>query len=95
MLVQEFSKYGEIENVDMKRDKGTGRSLGYCFIHFKTKDQADLARTKAHRAKLGSRAIRIGRARRNTALYIADLDPSVTTDKLRSVFQPFGELHMV
>ncbi|KAJ8907128.1 hypothetical protein NDN08_003610 [Rhodosorus marinus] len=94
MLRQEFSKYGQIMNIDMKRDKGTGRSLGYCFIHFKTKDQADLSRKKAHRAKLGSRAIRIGRARRNTALYIADLDPSVTTDQLRNAFQPFGELHM-
>lgn len=95
MLRKEFSRYGGVEKIDMKRDRETGNSLGYCFVHFRTKSEANQAMKMAHRTKLGSRSIRIGRAKKNTCLYIADLHPTITSECLKDAFRRFGALSEV
>ena len=40
-LIQLFSPYGTITQVEIKRDKKTRHSLGYGFIYFETRQQQE------------------------------------------------------
>ncbi|KAA8496481.1 Polyadenylate-binding protein 1 [Porphyridium purpureum] len=92
MLLNEFSKYGKVTSVQIKRDRESGRSLGYCFVDFETAQDAENARRFGHRARIGSRAVRIGYAQRNTSLYVPSLAPSCTTKDLQAFFSSYGDL---
>lgn len=40
-LREHFSKYGDIESINVKTDPNTGRSRGFAFIVFNTSDAID------------------------------------------------------
>lgn len=87
-----FLPYGEVTNVQIKRDKVTQCSLGYAFIQFKERQQAAEAKKVLHKFILLGRSIRIGWAQKNTNLFVGDLDPAITTEQLREAFRPFGPI---
>lgn len=91
-LKEPFEPFGVV-NVEIKRDRITGYSLGYGFAQFETKRQAAEAKKALHRGVVGGRSIRIGWAQKNTNLFIGDLDPSVTSEQLREAFSAFGPIY--
>lgn len=54
-----FSQYGEILNINLVRDKKTGKSKGYGFIAFVDQRSTILAVDNLNGAKLGGRTIRV------------------------------------
>ena len=54
-----FSQYGEIVNVNLVRDKKTGKSQGYCFICYEDQRSTILAVDNLNAIKLGTRTIRV------------------------------------
>eukprot|EP01083_Nonionella_stella_P298957 1014541_1 len=55
-----FSQCGKVENVDIKRDKITGNNLGYGFVQYHTRLQAERAKRELEGTAVGGRRIRIG-----------------------------------
>jgi RNA recognition motif-containing protein len=88
-----FSKFGEVEDVDIKRDKVTRNNLGYGFVTFKNRHQAEQAKRKMHGMELGGRTIRVGWAQKNTNLFVGDLDPRIDADHLKTIFKQFGPIY--
>jgi len=89
-LLEVFSPYGEVVKVNVKRDKITGHNLGYGFIQFKDRPSAEVAKDKLEGTEIGGRRIRLGWAQKNATLFIAELDPKITTEDLRREFSRFG-----
>lgn len=93
MLETTFSKLvGEPVTALLKRDPDTFSPIGYGFLSFKSESSANFALVAGHRAKIGNACVRVGRAERNTYLYISDLNPNVTMSELKAVFGKFGSL---
>ncbi|XP_029970779.1 cold inducible RNA binding protein a isoform X2 [Salarias fasciatus] len=57
-----FSKYGNIEKVDVIRDKETGKSRGFGFVKFDNRDDAKDAMEAMNGKTLDGRAIRVDEA---------------------------------
>lgn len=76
----------------LKRDPESFSPIGYGFLSFQNEASANLALVSGHRAKVGNANVRVGRAERNTHLYITDLAPDVSMDDLQALFGRFGNL---
>jgi len=87
-----FSEHGHVLGVDIKRDRATRSSLGYGFVQYATRADACVGKRMMQKRRLGSRAIRVGWAQKNTNLFVGDLDSSVTNEILRAAFGKFGAL---
>lgn len=85
-----FSPFGTIVSIDIKRDKLTLNNLGYGFVSYSTRGEAQSAKKALNGYELNSRKIRIGWAQKNTTLFVGDLDGTINTDDLIRVFEPFG-----
>lgn len=59
-LAEAFQPFGDIEYVNLQRDPD-GRSKGYAFVQYKSKQAADEAIAKMHGTVLAGRPLRIGR----------------------------------
>lgn len=93
MLLQVFGKFGDLVNIDIKKDKLTNNNLGYAFVHYRDNKDAEMAMKKLQRSTVGGRTIRVGWAQKNTNLFIANLDPHVTSALLRETFTVYGPLY--
>lgn len=93
MLEQAFEKIvGSSVTATLKRDPETNSPIGYGFLSFQSEAAANVALVSGHRMKVGEASIRVGRAERNTHLYVTDLAPEVEMPELREAFGKFGEL---
>ncbi|KAJ2721068.1 RNA-binding protein Cwf29 [Coemansia sp. Benny D115] len=54
-----FSQYGEIVNINLVRDKETGKSRGYCFLQYEDQRSTILAVDNFNGAKLLGRTLRV------------------------------------
>ena len=96
MLLKLFSQCGPVDGVDIKRDKVTKNNLGYGFVKFKDRNQAERAKIKMNGMEIGGRAIRIGWAQKNTNLFVClvgDLEEQITGEHLREIFKDFGPIY--
>lgn len=93
MLEATFSELvGEPVSALLKRDPDSFSPIGYGFLSFSNESSANFALVAGHRTKVGNACVRVGRAERNTHLYVSDLAPSVSMDELKSLFGKFGSL---
>lgn len=93
MLEATFSELvGEPVTALLKRDPDSFSPIGYGFLSFKNESSANFALVAGHRAKIGNANVRVGRAERNTYLYVSDLSSNVSMDEVRNVFGRFGSL---
>lgn len=93
MLETTFSELvGESVSALLKRDPESFSPIGYGFLTFRSETAAKIALEKGHRAKIGKACVRVGRAERNTHLYVSDLAPDVTMEDLKKTFGKFGAL---
>lgn len=84
--------FPQVVMTDIKRDKVTGRNLGYGFVQMSTREEALAARERMQGAEIQGRRIRVGWAQRNTMLFVGDLDETVTLEVLAEAFRRFGPL---
>ena len=54
-----FSRFGEVESVDLIKNRKTGESRGYAFVKFNKTSQAENAFLKAQRAVIDGRIIKV------------------------------------
>eukprot|EP00455_Lapot_gusevi_P034829 TRINITY_DN3853_c0_g1_i1.p1 TRINITY_DN3853_c0_g1~~TRINITY_DN3853_c0_g1_i1.p1 ORF type:complete len:832 (+),score=192.65 TRINITY_DN3853_c0_g1_i1:132-2627(+) len=92
ILTEVFSKYGDVIEVDVKRDPVTHNNLGYGFVQFKSRAEAATAKQQLDGVEVAGRTIRCGWAQKNTTLFVGDLDPTVDNQKLVQIFSPFGPI---
>ncbi|ETO09431.1 hypothetical protein RFI_27944 [Reticulomyxa filosa] len=99
-----FSKFGNVEHVEIKRDKVTKNNLGYGFVTFKVCNDALM-----HGMELGGRPIRIGWAQKNTNLFVKRVfffifltfhffsrvlwKEIIDADHLKTIFKQFGPIY--
>lgn len=93
MLEDAFSKLvGEPVTAVLKRDPDNFSPIGYGFLTFKSESSANYALVAGHRVKIGNACVRVGRAERNTHLYVSDLSVDVSMEDLKEHFGKFGNL---
>lgn len=93
MLEDHFSELvGEPVSALLKRDPESFSPIGYGFLSFKNESSANFALVAGHRAKIGNARVRVGRAERNTHLYVSDLAPDISLEELKILFSKFGSL---
>ncbi|KAL2232891.1 UBP1-associated protein 2A-like [Sesamum indicum] len=102
-LVQAFKPFGEIEESKLITDKNTGRAKGYAFVLFKTRAAARKA-LKVPQKRIGSRTVScqlaaVGPAAATGAteggsrkIYVGNVGPHVSAEKLKAFFGRFGEI---
>ncbi|KAL0359724.1 UNVERIFIED_CONTAM: UBP1-associated proteins 1A [Sesamum angustifolium] len=102
-IVQAFKPFGEIEESKLITDKNTGRAKGYAFVLFKTRAAARKA-LKVPQKRIGSRTVScqlaaVGPAAATAAteagsrkIYVGNVGPHVSAEKLKAFFGRFGEI---
>jgi len=97
-LSQMFSKFGVLENVKIVREKGTRKSMGYGFVKFQNATDAARAVAGMNGTKIENKQLKVAHARpagagpKHTNLYVAGLEPHVTTEELQALFQAYGKV---
>lgn len=66
-LREAFSKFGEVEDVKVIRDRRTGKSKGFGFITFETNESAMKAKEGMNNATFGERTIKVDWAKEREA----------------------------
>ncbi|OWM73579.1 UBP1-associated protein 2A-like [Punica granatum] len=100
-LTAAFRPYGQIEECNTVLDRATGRCKGFGFVLFKTRAGARKA-LKEPQKKIGARMASCQLASAGPGgpppdlsgrkLYVANVAPHVSVDKLRAFFAKFGEI---
>lgn len=110
-LFDTLSSFGNILSCHVATDKVTQKSKGFAFVHYETKAAADAAIKGVNNMLLNDRKVFVGefktRRERDAELgveaqerpfrnlFIKNLDKSITQEKLKELFAPFGELDSV
>lgn len=93
MLEETFTNMvGSRVTAQLKRDPETHSPIGYGFLSFENEATANIALVQGHRIKVGTARIRVGRAERNTHVYVTDLAPEVEMSELTRLFSRFGPI---
>lgn len=95
-----MSKFGNIDDCIVMKDRSTGRSRGFGYVTFVTTEDAKKALEGEH--FLGNRMLEVkiatpkeemrAPARKVTRIFVARIPPSVTEAVFRSHFENFGEI---
>jgi polyadenylate-binding protein len=102
-LYDHFSEFGSILSCKVALNE-TGGSKGYGFVHFESEKAAQLAIEKVNNTKIGSKEVYVGffiprkmRAQQVeqswTNVYVKDLDPEITDEEFRQLFEKFGPVN--
>jgi len=102
-LYDHFSEFGSILSCKVAMNEAGG-SKGYGFVHFENEKAAQLAIEKVNNTKIGSKEVYVGffiprkqRAQQVeqswTNVYIKDLDPEISDDEFRQIFEKFGPVN--
>lgn len=63
---QAFAAYGDVESVNIIKDRETGRSRGFAFVEMPDSEQAKEAIDKVNLAEIAGRAVSVNEARPKT-----------------------------
>ncbi|KAF3793906.1 Heterogeneous nuclear ribonucleoprotein 27C [Nymphaea thermarum] len=99
-LRQYMSKFGEIEDAIVMKERSTGRSRGFGYVTFASEEDAKNALESEH--ILGGRVLEVKIAtpkeemrsslKRATRIFVARIPHSVTEEMFRSYFEKYGEI---
>eukprot|EP00741_Cyanophora_paradoxa_P006122 tig00000944_g5937.t1 len=98
VLIDLFKSHGTIESAKIVRDKFSGKSLGFGFVNFSSKEEASQAVSAMNGFQINSKTIKVQYARpsaadgTNTNLYITGLPPHFTKSELDALFSPHGTI---
>ncbi|GAA0156720.1 hypothetical protein LIER_38329 [Lithospermum erythrorhizon] len=95
-----MSKFGELEDCIVMKERATGRSRGFGYVTFATADDAKTALSSEH--NLGNRMLEVKIAtpkeemrapsKKVTRIFVARIPPPVTQSEFRSYFEKYGEI---
>mmetsp|Transcript_22208 Transcript_22208/g.27897 ORF Transcript_22208/g.27897 Transcript_22208/m.27897 type:complete len:558 (+) Transcript_22208:194-1867(+) len=85
-----FANCGKVASVSIKRDKQTGKNLGYGFVRMGSKEEALLAKKTLHQTEIHGRKVRLGWAQKNTSLFVGGLDETITLQAFLEAFKEYG-----
>ncbi|XP_066150693.1 RNA-binding protein squid isoform X2 [Euwallacea fornicatus] len=89
-LREYFSKYGEIDSINVKTDSMTGRSRGFAFIVFKDAASIDKV-TEAGEHTINGKKVDPKKAKaRHGKIFVGGLVPELTDDDIKEYFQQYG-----
>lgn len=102
-LYDHFSEYGSILSCKVALNE-TGQSKGYGFVHYENEAAAQKAIDKVNNTKINGRDVYVGlfipRKMRVQAIeqswtnvYVKDLDPEVTDEQFRALFEEYGHVN--
>ncbi|KAJ6816443.1 heterogeneous nuclear ribonucleoprotein 1 [Iris pallida] len=99
-LRQYMSKFGELDDCIVLKEKSTGRSRGFGYVTFSSADDAKDALESEH--SLGGRTLEVkvatpkeemrAPAKKATRIFVARIPSSVTEAMFRSYFEAYGEI---
>ncbi|KAG6554042.1 hypothetical protein Mapa_003957 [Marchantia paleacea] len=99
-LRQYMSKYGELDDIIVMKDRATGRSRGFGYVTFRLSEDAEKAVSTEH--TLSGRMLEVKVAtpkedmkpptKKITRVFVARIPPSVTDDMFRNYFEGYGTL---
>ncbi|XP_058089541.1 uncharacterized protein LOC131236418 isoform X2 [Magnolia sinica] len=99
-LKQYMSKFGELEDVIVMKERSTGRSRGFGYVTFSSAEDAKNALEAEH--VLGNRMLEVKVAtpkeemrapsKKITRIFVARIPHSVTEETFRSYFETYGEI---
>jgi len=102
-LYDHFSEYGSILSCKVALNE-SGQSKGYGFVHFESEKAASSAIEKVNNTKIGNKEVYVGLfipgKQRSQAMeqswtnvYVKDLDPEITDDEFKALFEKFGPVN--
>jgi len=91
-LAEYFSKYGEVESVDLKKDNVTQRSRGFGFVLFKDAAALDMAAAESFHTIKGKK-IEPRKAKVQTSkIFVGGLKEQLTDEDIKNHFSQFGTI---
>ncbi|XP_059480195.1 RNA-binding protein squid-like [Neocloeon triangulifer] len=91
-LREHFTKFGEIESINVKTDPTTGRSRGFAFLVFKSADTLDKILNAGDHV-INNKKIDPKKAKaRHGKIFVGGLVPELTDDDIKTFFSNFGNI---
>uniref|UniRef100_A0A5S6R359 RRM domain-containing protein n=1 Tax=Trichuris muris TaxID=70415 RepID=A0A5S6R359_TRIMR len=92
-LMQYFSAFGTVTNVQIKYDHYTRRSRGFAFVEFQDAEACQKALAKKEVDIKGKKVeVKPAKSRENKKVFVGGLPSDYPEDKLRSHFEQFGKV---
>lgn len=92
-----FIQCGPVVNVNVPRDKITGEHQGFCFVEFRSEEDADYAIKILHMIKLFGKPIKVNKASQDKRtqeiganIFVGNLSEEVDEKMLKDIFSQFG-----
>ncbi|RXG72265.1 RNA-binding protein squid [Armadillidium vulgare] len=91
-LREYFTKYGEIESINVKTDPNTGRSRGFAFIVFNVAEAIDKIIEVSEHTINGKKVDPKKAKARHGKIFVGGLKPELTDDEIKSFFATYGSI---
>lgn len=94
-LREHFSKFGEIESINVKTDPQTGRSRGFAFIVFASTDAIDKV-NEAGEHVINNKKVDPKKAKaRHGKIFVGGLTTEISDDEIKTYFSQFGNVSIL
>lgn len=97
-LRDEFSKYGEIESVHIKKDPVTQLSRGFCFIVFKDPSTVDKVLEQQDNVYVNGKKVdpkRVSKSTNPGKIFVGGLTSEFNEDKIKEHFGKYGTITQI
>ncbi|XP_074039137.1 RNA-binding protein squid isoform X3 [Leptinotarsa decemlineata] len=91
-LREYFSKYGDIESINVKTDPNTGRSRGFAFIVFTSTDAIEKVVNAGDHIINGKKIDPKKAKARHGKIFVGGLTAELSDDDIKSYFGQFGQI---
>lgn len=91
-LREHFSKYGEIDSINVKTDPNTGRSRGFAFIVFNVPEAIDKVINAGDHVINGKKVDPKKAKARHGKIFVGGLKPELTDDDIKNYFGKYGTI---
>ncbi|CAG0917559.1 unnamed protein product [Notodromas monacha] len=91
-LKEFFSKFGEVDNVNLKTDPNTGRSRGFAFVVFKSSESVEGVLSSGD-LTIQNKKVEAKRAKaRQGKVFVGGLPAEVSEDDIKAHFGTYGKI---
>ncbi|XP_066966467.1 RNA-binding protein squid-like isoform X4 [Macrobrachium rosenbergii] len=91
-LREHFSRYGEIDSINVKTDPNTGRSRGFAFIVFSTPEAIDKVINAGDHVINGKKVDPKKAKARHGKIFVGGLKPELSDDDIKNYFGKYGTI---
>ncbi len=91
-----FSRFGEIENINLKTDQMTGRSRGFCFVVFKAVSSLEAALAVEQQHEMGGKKLAVKKAQaKQGKVHVGKLPKGTEEEVIREFFSQYGNVVVI